>query len=593
MMPRFSRPCQGRCRPGTRLFAAALACGLALAGRGLAQAPAPCATINGFPPTAPPTPQSAPKPAEGPGSVPSFVDGVSVTDAGFEVVLGQGRILTTKEDIAARGKPSALVALGDPTVADFAIVGPRQIRIIGERLGTTDLSITTSDGRTFTFEIRVVADLDVLRTQLRCIFPDASLKLAQFRDHIVVEGQARSPQQVARIMETIQAYLASVTSQQLRKIIGQGVAPPEVMPPGGVRPDGLPPAAGPELRPQLSVTAQIAPPRVINLIRVPTSQQVLLKVRVAELDRTASRAIGADLLSFFTSTGAAFGTNLGNGTTVAAGELLGHTFTTTAAAANVPGTTTTFGIFPRDNFEAMVQALRRNNLLKVLAEPNLVALSGQRASFLAGGQFFIPTSQTSVGSVSGGVTAQPVNFGVSLDFQAFILDDDVIRLTVDPEVSQPDFTVAVTLVPGGSPVPGLNKRGAHTTVEMRQGQTLAIAGLMSLTLDGSTFRIPGLGDLPILGPFFSNTTGSRTEKELVVLVTPYLVEPMNADQVPPSPGDEVKEPTDLEFYLLNRIEGRTGVDFRSTVQYDDALGVLRCLLRLHDQHVRGPQGYCD
>jgi len=241
----------------------------------------------------------------------------------------------------------------------------------------------------------------------------------------------------------------------------------------------------------------------------------------------------------------------------------------------------------------MISALRRNNFLKILAEPNLVALNGQRANFLAGGQFFVPTAQTTIGGVAGGVTAQAIDFGVRLDFQAFILDDDVIRLTVDPEVSQPDFTVATTLVAGGSPVPGLNKRSAHTTVELHPGQTLAIAGLMQLTLDGTTERIPGLGDLPILGPFFSRTTGDRTEKELVVLVTPYLVEPLNPGQVPPTPGDEVKEPNDLEFFLLNRIEGRTGQDFRSTVQYDDALGVVRCLLRLHEQHVRGPQGYCE
>ena len=231
--------------------------------------------------------------------------------------------------------------------------------------------------------------------------------------------------------------------------------------------------------------------------------------------------------------------------------------------------------------------------MKILAEPNLVALNGQRANFLAGGQFFIPTAQTSIGSVAGGISATPVNFGVSLDFLAHILDDGVIRLTVDPEVSEPDFTVATTLVAGGSPVPGLNTRRAHTTVELHEGQTLAIAGLMSVTLDGTTTRIPGLGDLPILGTFFSNTTGSRTEKELVVLVTPYLVEPMNPDQVPPTPGDEVKEPNDLEFYLLGRIEGRTGVDFRSTTHYDDATQIVRCLLRLHDENVRGPKGYCE
>jgi pilus assembly protein CpaC len=530
--------------------------------------------------------------------VQEFVEGVSVHDAGFEVVVGQARILTTKEDIAVRGKPAALLALADPSVADFTLIGPRQIRVLGQRIGTTDLSITTSDNRTYTFEIRVVVDLDVLRAQLRCVFPDAILKISQIRDHIIVEGQARSAPQVARIIETIQAYLTSIEAQQARRITGQqALGQPVVGPPApGTKPGeppGPPTVAGPEVAPQLNIQATIARPRIINLLRVPTSQQVLLKVRVAELDRTATRAIGADILSFFTSTQTAFGTSLGNSTVAATGAMNGGLFNTAAAAATLPGTTTTFGIFPRDNFELMVQALRRNNYLKILAEPNLVALNGQRANFLAGGQFFVPTAQTSIGGVAGGVTATPVNFGVTLDFQPFILEDDVIRLTVDPSVSQPDFTVATTLVAGGSPVPGLNTRSAHTTVEMHPGQTLAIAGLLTLTLDGTTARIPGLGDLPILGPFFSNTTGSRTEKELVVLVTPYLVEPLNPGQVPPTPGDEVKEPNDLEFYLLNRIEGRTGVDFRSTVQYDDALGVVRCMLRLHEQHVRGPQGYCE
>ena len=142
-------------------------------------------------------------------------------------------------------------------------------------------------------------------------------------------------------------------------------------------------------------------------------------------------------------------------------------------------------------------------------------------------------------------------------------------------------------------VPGLDTRRAHTTVELHQGQTLAIAGLLQLELDGTTTRIPGLGDLPILGPFFSNTTNERMEKELIVMVTPYLAEPMNPDQVPPTPGDEVKEPNDLEFYLLNRIEARTGRDWRSTTEYDDAPHVLRCFLKLEKDHVRGPSGYCE
>lgn len=596
-------------------LAAVLTSGLLLAGSSAAQVPT-AGTISGFPPTAQPAPQTPPRPAQGPNSVGAFVEGVSTNDAVFEVRVGQGRLLTTKEDLAARGRPPALIAVGDPTVIDFAVVGPRQIRIVGQRIGVTDLVITTSDNRTYSFEVRVVADTDVLQVQLRHLFPSASIKLSQVRDHIVVEGQARSTAQIARIMETIEAYLVSLQSAQAKQLSGNQQGQPPGMPtrPGEGRPvepgkpgDGgkpgdngrpgeLPPptVAGPEQRPGGNTQAQVPRGLIINLMRVPTTQQVLLKVRVAELNRTAAREIGADFLAFDTSSGSVIGTSLGSASIGAAGILSGRAFNTTAAGATIPGQTTTFGIFDKTNFEIFFNALRRNQLLKILAEPNLVALNGQRANFLAGGQFFIPTAQSGSGLTGGGaVTAQPVDFGVRLDFQAFLLDDDVIRLTVDPEVSQPDFSVATTLVAGGSPVPGLNKRSAHTTVELRPGQTLAIAGLMQVTLDGTTNRLPGLGDLPILGPFFSNTTNGRTEKELIVLVTPYLVEPMNCDQVPPLPGDEIKEPNDLEFFLLNRIEGRTGQDFRSTVNYDDAMGIVRCLLRLHGQRVRGPHGYCE
>jgi len=537
----------------------------------------------------PPVPTAAPKTAE----AAALVESARCNDASLEVVAGQSRIVIVKEDLQTP-KKSATLYIGDTAVADVALVPPspkdaavlvprRALQIIGKRVGVTDLVIQMPDDRIFKFEVRVVPDPSLLRDQLEmvnsrlhCLFPDASLKVSSVRDSFVVEGEARNAAQVVRIMDIVQAALALPGDQT---VAAQGVG-----------------SSGPYAFAS-TITGGVARARVINMIRVVGSQQVLLKVRVAELNRTAARQIGADFLSFSKSSPFAVGTGLGAATIAGSGTFssvnnLGA-FSISASGAAIPGTTTAFGIFNGGDFEMLLSALRNNSLLKILAEPNLVALNGQRANFLAGGQFFVPTAQTSIGAVSGGVSATAVDFGVRLDFIAHILDDDVIRLTVDPEVSQPDFTVATTLVAGGSPVPGLNKRSAHTTVELHQGQTLAIAGLMSVTLDGTTNRIPGLGDLPILGPFFSNTTNSRTEKELLVLVTPYIVEPMNPDQVPPSPGDEVKEPNDLEFYLLNRIEGRTGVDFRSTTHYDDAAYVLRCLLRLHDEHVRGPYGFSE
>jgi pilus assembly protein CpaC len=347
----------------------------------------------------------------------------------------------------------------------------------------------------------------------------------------------------------------------------------------------------------VQVTGAIAPTQIINLLRVPGSQQVMLKVRVAELNRTALRLMGSNFLGVDPHTGAIVGSQISQNVSAAGHVALGGTRIHGNADAGIgplgsQSGTTVFGIFRDGNFMFTLDALRRNSLLKILAEPNLVAFNGQQASFLAGGEYPVPVPQVSTGGIAPTITVRFKEFGVRLGFVPYILDGDRIRLTVAPEVSQIDFTIAVTLVAGGSPVPGLNTRKALTTVELEQGQTLAIAGLLQLQMDGTTQRIPGLGDLPILGPFFSNHTNDRIEKELVVLVTPYLIEPMAHDQVPPTPGDEVKEPNDIEFFFMNRIESRTGTDFRSTTKWDDVYH-LRDLLKLERKYVQGPVGFSE
>ena len=350
-------------------------------------------------------------------------------------------------------------------------------------------------------------------------------------------------------------------------------------------------AASAELAGPTQVSNRGAPPRIINLLRVAGSQQVMLKVRIAELNRTAMRLIGCNFLGVDPHTGGIVGSQIA-GPTSYLGTISDNHLSGSASLGPNGANSTVFGIFQHANFEFSLTALRENGLLKVLAEPNLVALNGQLASFLAGGEFPVPVPQVSASGVAPTITVQFSEFGVRLGFVPYILDGDVIRLTVAPEVSNIDFTIAVTLVAGGSPVPGLDTRKAQTTVELREGQTLAIAGLLQLTLSGQTNRIPGLGDLPIIGPFFSNTNSGRIEKELVVLVTPYLVEPMSHGQVPPTPGDEVKEPNDLEFFFLNRIEARTGKDFRATTAWDDVYN-LRHHLKLEKKYVNGPVGFSE
>ncbi len=250
---------------------------------------------------------------------------------------------------------------------------------------------------------------------------------------------------------------------------------------------------------------------------------------------------------------------------------------------------TLFGVFPTSDFEIILNALRQNSVLSLLAEPNLVAMSGHQASFLAGGQFPVPVPQGG-GGLSNNVTIEFKDFGVLLNFIPFVMDDETIRLHVAPEVSSIDFRLGTTLVVGGDPVPGVNTRRSETTVELRQGQTLAIAGLLQVDMEAETARIPGLGDLPYIGPLFSSTSHERAERELIVLVTPFLVSPMCEDQVPPLPGSEVKDPNDLEFYLMNRIEGRTGHDYRSTTAWDNPLGLVEHM-KLERRHICGPVGY--
>jgi pilus assembly protein CpaC len=482
------------------------------------------------------------------------------------------------------------------------------LRLVGQRIGVTDLSITTADGKNYSFEVHVVSDLNVLRCQLRALFPEASLRVAHLRENLVVEGEARDTQQVTQIIQTIRAFLLSVQTTQARKTSGQGMAAgpgprpapiprpmasvpePGTTPAPDSAPSFLPGNVSPESG-QLNVSATIGEPQIINLIRVPGSQQVLLKVRIAELNRTAMRQIGADILAVDRESGAIVGTQIG-GAGISATGTLSRAGLIGFATGTAGPSTTLFGIFQQAGFEVFLSALRKNAILKDLAEPNLVALHGQQASFLAGGEFPVPVPQVGASGVAPTVTVQFREFGVRLAFVPYILDGDLIELTVDPEVSNIDNSLATTLVAGGSPVPGLSTRKAHTTVKLRQGQTLMIGGLLQLTLNGQTQRIPGLGDLPILGPFFSNTTSQRIEKELVVLVTPYLIEPMNPNQIGPLPGDEYKEPNDLEFFFLNRMEGRTGKDFRSTTLYDDPFHLVHHL-KLEKRFMAGPCGFSD
>jgi pilus assembly protein CpaC len=212
-----------------------------------------------------------------------------------------------------------------------------------------------------------------------------------------------------------------------------------------------------------------------------------------------------------------------------------------------------FGGFPDINLQIFLQALAENQYLRVLAEPNLVSLSGEEASFLAGGEIPIPVVQGG-GSLTGvSVTIEYKEYGVRLKFTPTVLGDNSIRLKVAPEVSQ--LTEVGAVVISGFNVPALITRKAETTLELNSGQTFAMAGLINRTDSGINSRVPGVGDVPIVGALFRSARYEADDTELVVMVTATLVEPISTLKTPPVPGSEHLDPNDWEFYGLGRIEG--------------------------------------
>ena len=278
----------------------------------------------------------------------------------------------------------------------------------------------------------------------------------------------------------------------------------------------------------MELAERYTPGRVSNLMLVGGTQQVMLQVRFAEMSRTIRQELGVRL-----------GVNGNNGGTTINSALGGGTSGAAIGSLNV-GTAFGNGF----QFNVLLQALESEGLVRTLAEPNLTALSGQSASFLAGGEFPVPT-QGEDGVVS--VTFRP--FGIELDFTPTVVDDDIINLEMETTVSSIDATT-----PGFQGVPGLRTREASTTVEMRDGESFAIAGLLQDDFRDSIGQVPWLGDIPILGTLFRSTNYQRAQSELVVIVTAHLVQPVRGEALA-LPTDRVTIPTERELFLQGRLSG--------------------------------------
>jgi pilus assembly protein CpaC len=417
----------------------------------------------------------------------------------FEVSLPVGR-----SRVIEPGWKISEVAVAEEDIADVRVVNPGRLMIIGKAVGATDVSLWGPDGQRWEARISVHVDLEDLKRTLEGFLPEANLDLKQSEDVLIVSGLLRRAEHADNLRRFLDA----------------------------------------------------AEVKYVDMTRLAGLEQVMIKVRVAEAKRVAIRALGSNWVhsgdSFFG--GSTIGGNpnsidIGVPAGQPAQDNLGFEF---LQSASVGDAVTLFGGFPGIDFELFIEALEDNQYLRTLAEPTLVAMSGEKASFLAGGEFPIPIASAGAGGATQ-ITIEWKEFGVRLNFLPTVLGDGTIRLQVAPEVSDLSDVGAVEIE--GFRIPSLLTRKAATTLRMRSGQTFAMAGLMDRRVAARAQKVPGLGNIPILGRLFSSIRYEQGDTELLVLATVELVEPMDTQTELPMPGDTHSVPDSWELYAEGKIHG--------------------------------------
>jgi pilus assembly protein CpaC len=414
---------------------------------------------------------------------------------------GQNRLLVLSEEIGR-------VAVADPSVADLKVVTPNQLLLTAKAAGTTDLTLWNRGNDPLVIALQVTKNLEPLRRQVKQLFPGEKVTVTGAGELVILSGEVSDVRIPERVVEV----------------------------------------------------ARLHAKQVANLITVSGNQQVQLEVRFAEVSRSGLRQIGVnlfhksadrDLVAGLSGRGVSPGdflNTLTNPTIPGAGESTGHLPFGQPPDVYQPQFNTGFSLFlssfPDFPFSAMLSLLQANGLAKVLAEPTLVTLSGQQAKFLAGGEIPIP-----LGGSFGQVQVEWKKFGILLDFTPTVIAGDTIHLDLAAEVSELDQSLAITI--GGTTIPGLSTRQSQTTVRLGDGQSFAIAGLLSDRVRSQIEKVPLLGSIPILGTLFRSSSYRRDETELLVVVTARLAKPVAPHQLPPLPSErELNDPSDLELFLL-------------------------------------------
>ncbi len=439
-------------------------------------------------------------------------------DPGQSVVLTLTKARQFKLPIDIRD-----VLVADPTIADVLIKTPRLVYLIGNKVGDTNAIFLDAAGRqVLKLDVRVDRDLAAVRTALSQLVPDADVTVATLNQDLAISGSVPSAQ----------------TADNVRAVVRRFVDKDE---------------------------------NIVNLMKITGAQQVVIRLKIAEVSRKVTKELGFDLflqgnsfsfqsgaltgLGLFSDrfgTGSTVGSSLGtlNGNAGKGADVFSNGFTTPPPPTGGQGYTYTSGP-AASPIAGSVEALEQQGLVKILAEPNLTAVSGEPASFLAGGEFPVPSSKDN----QGNPVIEFKTYGVSLAFTPVVLSQGRISLRISTEVSDIDRSVQVMLA--GISVPGLTTRRAQTTVDIPSGGSLVLGGLLRNDATNTINGLPGLKDVPVLGALFRSEAFLSNESELVVIATPYVVRPA-APAALAAPTDGFAPASDLDMYLLNGLYARYG-----------------------------------
>ena len=459
------------------------------------------------------------------------------------IPVGKSTLIKLPEPLASR-------SIGNPDVVQAKLISPKTLYLLGVNIGTTNMIIRSTHGTCTVIDVTVNMDPDALQETLNALMPDEKdIKVTAAADSLILSGTVEDALTASRVVEIAEAYVRRQAAESAQKF-------------GADTPSGTPGATVVSFsQGQNGQSAQgIAgrSPRVVNLLSVGSQQQVMLEVKVAEVSKTLLDKLGANLSLSQTSGSWTY-------------RLITNFLSTTGSATGgaVSGIKNAGKNFALD-------AEKRDGLIKILAEPSIMAVSGQEGSFLAGGTIFIPVAQQNNGGGST-ITLEEKEFGVGVKFTPTVLSGGRINLKVAPEVSELNregVGISATGFSGTAILPAFTTRRASTTVQLMDGQSFAIGGLIKNNTTTNIKAFPILGEIPILGALFRSTDFQKDKTELIFIVTPHLVKPLTANAYR-LPTDRYVDPSRSDLFLNGKMEGTLPPNAPAPVSPDKQLDIQK------------------